>query len=153
MIMATNPATSATQDRADQLIAMGRRLIALISAEITAMSARRLDGASADWDEKERLSQAWRVEIARIKADPALLTGLDDGRRVALRDISRELESTLESHARAIGAMKEVTEGLVRAIAGEVAAARSAPSAYGRSGQVAAAPRSEASGLAVNAKA
>lgn len=140
-------------ERADQLLAMGRRLVALIEAEIGAMSARRLDGASADWDEKERLSQAWRVEIARIKAEPALLAGLDNTRKAALRDVSKQLEKTLESHARAIGAMREVTEGLVRAIAGEVAATRSAPAAYGRSGQVAATSRGEASGLAVDAKA
>lgn len=153
MMTSHSQACHPSADRADQLLAMGKRLIVLVEAEIAAMSARRLDGASADWDEKERLSQAWRVEIARIRAEPALLAGLDAARKAALRDISKQLEKTLESHARAIGAMREVTEGVVRAIAGEVAATRSAPAAYGRSGQVAAAPRGEASGLAVNAKA
>lgn len=140
-------------ERADQLIAMAARLTALVNAETEAMRQRRLDGASADWAEKESLSQGWRLEIARIKADPSLLDGLDKSRRETLREASRTLEAALEAHAAGLGAMKEVTEGLVRAIADEIASARSAPAGYGRSGQIAAGPGRAASGLAVDAKA
>jgi hypothetical protein len=41
----------------------------------------------------------------------------------------------------------------VRSIAGEIASARSAPAAYGRHGNVNAAAKRDASGLAVDAKA
>lgn len=140
-------------ERADQLTAMAARLTVLVNAEIEAMKQRRLDGASADWSEKESLSQGWRLEVARIKAAPSLLQGLDTARRDRLRDASQTLETALQAHATALGAMKDVTEGLVRAIADEVASARSAPAGYGRSGQMASGQRREASGLAVDAKA
>ncbi len=149
---ATSAPAAQAADRADQLLAMASRLTTLVAAEIEAMKQRRLDGASADWSEKETLAHGWRVEIGRIKADPSLLAGLDAGRKLALREAAQTLEATLETHAAALAAMKDVTEGLVRAIAGEVASARSAPTGYGRSGQIAAEPRREASGLAVDAK-
>ena len=140
------------EDRAEQLEAMIRRLINLVSAEAAAVQAHRLSAANADWDEKERLVHAWRLEVSRIKADPSLLAGLSQQRKDQLRASSRELEASLESHAMALAASKSVTEGLVRSIASEIASVRAAPAGYGRSGASAVANR-QASGLAVNAKA
>jgi hypothetical protein len=140
-------------DRAEQLLAMTSRLDTLVAAEIEAIRARRLDGGSADWDEKERLAHAWRLEVAHIKANPTALAGISDNLKTRLREAAAGLEEKLETHARAIGAMKTVTEGLVRSIAGEIASARSAPAAYGRHGNVNAAAKRDASGLAVDAKA
>jgi hypothetical protein len=73
--------------------------------------------------------------------------------RQQLREAASALEEKLEAHARALGAMKTVTEGLVRSIASEIASARSAPAAYGRHGNVNPAAKRDASGLAVDAKA
>ena len=140
-------------DRAEQLLAMTQRLDALVSAEIDAIKARRLDGGSADWDEKERLAHAWRLEVAHLKANPAALAGVGEDLKTRLREAAAGLEQKLEIHARALGAMKTVTEGLVRSIASEIASARSAPAAYGRHGNVNPAAKREASGLAVDAKA
>jgi len=141
------------KERAEQLLAMTTRLVALIGEEIEAVKARRLNSGSADWDEKERLVHAWRLEVSRVKADPTLLAGIQDDLKGALREAARALEQGLEEHARALGAMKTVTEGLVRSIAAEIASVRSAPAAYGRSGTVNGGQRREASGLAVDAKA
>ncbi|MEQ1783082.1 MAG: flagellar basal-body protein FlbY [Hyphomonadaceae bacterium] len=140
------------EERGEQLEAMTRRLIGLVTAEAAAVQAHRLSAANADWDEKERLVHAWRIEVSRIKADPTLLSGLSQMRKDQLRVSSRELETALEAHAMALAASKSVTEGLVRSIASEIASARAAPAGYGRSGVSAAANR-QASGLAVNAKA
>lgn len=140
-------------DRAEQLLAMTRRLHTLVSAEIEAIKVRRLDGASADWDEKERLAHAWRLEVAHIKANPNALAGIAEPLKLQLREAAAGLEDKLAAHARALGAMKTVTEGLVRSIASEIASARSAPPAYGRHGNVSSAAKRDASGLAVDAKA
>lgn len=140
-------------ERADELLAMTTRLIALVGAEIEALDTRQLDGASRDWDEKERLAHAWRLEVAHIKATPSALAGIAEDRKVALRKAAQDLQDSLEAHARSLSAMKQVTEGLVRSIASEIAATRSAPAAYGRTGTVNPGPKPEASGLAVNAKA
>lgn len=139
-------------DRADQLLAMSRRLIDLVRAEIEALKARRLDGAGRDWDEKERLAHAYRLEVASIKANPSALEGARADQKTALKAAARDLEDALAVHANALAAMKEVSEGLVKAVASELAAQRSAPSGYGRFGQIDAG-RKDAAGIAVNAKA
>lgn len=145
-------AADGTADRAEQLIAVTERLTVLIEAEIVALKARRLNGASADWDEKERLAHAYRLEVAHIKNNPAALAGLDADRKEQLRQATRKFENAVEIHAAALTAMKQVSEGLVRAIAGEVAASRAAPPAYGRSGVISEGAKPDSSGLAVNAR-
>ncbi len=141
------------EERAEQLDTMTRRLIGLVAAEADAVKAHRLNANTADWDEKERLVHAWRIEVSRIKAEPGLLAGLSSDRKASLRESSRQLESVLEAHAVALAASKSVTEGLVRSIAGEIASVRAAPAGYGRSGGVNSVANRQASGLAVNAKA
>lgn len=141
------------EGRGEQLDVMTRRLIGLVANEITALREHRLSQANADWDEKERLVHAWRLEVSRIKADPSLLAGLSTARKEALKSGSEELQRALETHAHALAASKEVTEGLVRSIATELAAVRSAPAGYGRAGAMNAGPNRQASGLALDAKA
>ena len=147
--MTMNP----VEDRAEQLDVMTRRLIGLVTAEIEALKAHRLSQANADWDEKERLVHAWRIEVSRIKADPSLLAGLSPARKETLKAGAKELERVLETHAHALAASKEVTEGLVRSIAAELASVRAAPGGYGRAGALNATPNRQASGLALDAKA
>lgn len=147
MLSANGPA-----DRADQLIAMAGRLGDLIRMEIDALKAHRLDGAALHMEEKERVAHAWRLEVARIRQDPSLLKGLDPARKAALRDASKALETLIEGHVRALDAMKTVTEGLVKAIATEVSAARRPPTGYGANGAVGRPPSSGATGVALNAR-
>jgi len=145
--------TSGTNERANQLLAMTQRLASLVRAEIAAMKERKLSNTSPDWDEKERLVHAWRLEVSRVKADPSLLAGISDAFKADLREAAKQLEEGLEAHAKALVATRTVTEGLVRSIAAEIASARSAPAAYGRTGAVNEGQRREASGIAVDAKA
>ena len=145
--------TSDSTERATQLLAMTQRLVGLLTVEIEAVKARKLEGPSADWDEKERLVHAWRIEVSKVKADPEALAGISPQLKADLREAAKELEQKLEAHAMALMATKTVTEGLVRSIAAEIASSRSAPAGYGRSGAVNAGARREASGLAVDAKA
>jgi len=140
-------------DRADRLLAMGQRLLQLIQAEIVALQERRLDGASIDFEEKERLAHAYRLEITHIKADPTLLSGARPDQIQNLRALSSGLETALSGHQAALSAMKEVSEGLVRSIAGEIASARGGPAGYGRSGALQSGARPDSSGLTINAKA
>lgn len=145
--------TEHVEERAEQLLAMTTRLIGLLDDEIEAVNARKLDASGANWDEKERLVHAWRLEVSRIKADPSQMAGLSPARKDALRTAARDLDERLQAHERALSAARTVTEGLVRSIAAEIAESRSAPAGYGAKGALAGGPKREASGLAVNAKA
>ena len=153
MSLSSSASSPQAAERADQLLTIATRLIALVRAEVEALKARRLDGGSADFAEKERLAHAWRLEVNQVRANPSALSGASHAQKTALRDIARELETLLEAHTQALAAMKTVTEGLVRAIADEVAASRRAPPAYGRSGALQGARPDAASGIALNAKA
>jgi hypothetical protein len=62
----TAPRSFTADERAEELLAMTRRLIALAKAEIESLKNRKLDGASADWAEKERLAHAWRIEVSHL---------------------------------------------------------------------------------------
>jgi hypothetical protein len=145
--------TAEAIDRADQLLAMSARLIRMIREEAAAMKSRALDRSTPAFEEKERLTHAYRLEAAAVRADPGLLAGARADQIEALARSSLELEAALAEHTAALTGMKRVTEGLVRAIAAEIGASRAAPSAYGRSGQVVAGSGREAAGIALNAKA
>jgi hypothetical protein len=138
-------------DRASQLMALSRRLRALVKAEADALRRDSLDAKGPDWDEKERLANAYRHEIARLKKDPSALSGLDDTIKAEMRAEAQRLADAFDAHAIALSAKREVNEGLVRAIAQEVARERSAPTGYGAAKTKTSNPAS--SGITLNSKA
>ena len=109
-------------------------------------------------DDRPQYEASPAALAATLQAMDARFTHLataGDGspREVWAQYVREELEAVLEAHTQALEAMKTVTEGLVRAIADEVAATRRAPAAYGRSGALQGARPDAASGIALNAKA
>lgn len=123
-------------DRAEQLIALTERLTTLIASEARRIDARLppLDGAEAD--EKNRLANAYRLELARIKQEPSLIDGAPPALLMALRKKTEALHATLAAHELALNAVKVITEGLVHAMAEEVARQRGAGGGYGARGAI-----------------
>jgi hypothetical protein len=128
-LIAENP-----QDRAEQLVLITRRLTALLAEETRRIGAREppLDGAEAD--EKNRLANAYRLELARIKDDRRLIEGAPATVLSELRQSTLALHEKLAAHEIALNAVKVVAEGLVQAMAEEVARQRAAGAGYGASG-------------------
>jgi len=124
------------RDRAEQLILLTERLTTLIADEARRIEARQppLEGAEAD--EKNRLANAYRLELARIKQEPALLAGAPPALLATLRAGAAKLHETLAAHEIALNAVKLITEGLVHAMAEEVARQRGAGGSYGASGAI-----------------
>ena len=137
-------------DRCDQLLALTRRLTDAIAAETRAFEARRPHEAAAGQAAAAELATAYRVESARVKRDPSLLSAASPERRSRLTAATVGFEAALARHGRALAAAKEVTEGLVRAIATEVAAARAPTAGYGAQGRSAA---GDASAITLNTRA
>ena len=125
----TTPAEA--QDRVDQLIAVTRRLTDLLAAETRAFEARRAHDATLNMEEVARLANIYRRESARIRQDPALVAGAPESKRNLLMQLTQSFEAVLARHGRALAAAKTITEGLVHAIAEEVASHRSAGPGYG----------------------
>lgn len=132
------------RDRVEQLLLATDRLRALIVEETRRIEARQppLDGADAE--ERNRLANAYRLELARIKHDPALIEGAPPQSLALLRTSTEHLNAALADHEAALGAIKLVTEGLVQAMADEIARQRSGAQNYGARGALSPRPAAPA---------
>lgn len=138
------------EDRALQLIQLTERLTDRLAGETIAFEQHRPQDAASGVGETQRLANLYRHEAARVKLQPELLAGaLAETRRRLIR-ATEAFEAVLARHGRAVGAAKQVSEGLVRAIAEEVTRTRSAGAGYGPAAR-AAAP--QAAAIALNRRA
>jgi hypothetical protein len=137
-------------DRAEQLLVLTERLTALTRAETAAVRTR---GALelAKTAELQRLSNAYRLEMTRIKQDMELITPAPRAARQRLQTATDALRRVLDEHLEAIAAAREVTDGLVRVLAEEIAAAQAGPRLYGAQGGYG--PAQPAGGVAVRSRA
>ncbi len=126
-------------DRAEQLLLVTERLTALVVEETRRMDAREppLDGAAAE--EKQRLANAYRLELARIKDDKSLIEGAPPALLNTLRERTALLQDKLATHDIALSAVKIISEGMVHAMAEEIARQQGGDAQYGATGGLAAA--------------
>jgi hypothetical protein len=129
-LIADNP-----KDRVEQLLLITERLTALAAEETRRIDAREAPLAGAEADEKQRLANAYRLELARIKQEPALIDGAPPTLLSKLRESTVALNDVLAEHELALAAVKLVTEGLVQAMAEEVVRQRGGDAAYGAKGE------------------
>jgi hypothetical protein len=118
-------------DRVDQLIALTDRLTALMADQCLAFEQRRPQDAAAQMDELSRLANMYRHESARVRQSPVLIEEAPLEQRMRLMRATEAFDAVLARQGRALEAARTVTEGLVRAIAEEVASQRTTGSGYG----------------------
>ncbi len=92
---------------------------------------RRPHEAAERLEETTRLANVYRHEVVRVRSDPTLVARAPLDQRHRLELASEAFEAVLARHGRALFAAREVTEGVVRAIAEEVASNRQAGAGYG----------------------
>lgn len=122
-------------ERARQMTALTERLTGRLSVELAAFEARRPQDVAATVHETHDLANVYRREAARMKADRDLLAQVPPAERLALTRATEAFEAILARHARAVDAARQVSEGIVRAIAAEVAESRNRASGYGAEGR------------------
>lgn len=137
-------------DRVEQLIILTDRLTELVAAQALAFEERRPQDAAAQLDEASRLANLYRHESARVRADPTLIAAAPLGQRTRLVRATEAFDAVLARQGRALAAAKHVTEGLVKAIADEVASQRGRTASYGPG---AAAPQGPATAITLNKRA
>ncbi len=126
----TLSATDST-DRVEQLIAHTERLTELIDLEAQAFEQHRPQDAAAQIEEVSKLANIYRHESTRVRANPDLIATAPLAQRTRLTRATEAFDAVLARQSRALEAAKTVTEGLVRAIADEVATQRTNASSYG----------------------
>ena len=115
----------------DQLIGLTEKLTQSLAADTRAFEARRPHEAGQRMAETARLANLYRHESSRLRGDNSLVRGASAERRLRLRQATETFEATLSRHGRALHAAHVVTEGLVKAIAEEVARSRASGVGYG----------------------
>ncbi len=138
-------------ERIEQLIILTERLTKLVAHQAQAFEAHRPQDAMINMEETGRLANLYRHESAKIRATPKLLGSLEAAQRTRLRRATEAFDAVLARQARAVGAVKQVTEGLVRAIAEEVASQRHKGSSYGAGGRQT--PTGAATAITLNKRA
>lgn len=118
-------------ERVEQLIMLTQRLTELIALEAQAFEAHRPQDAAAHIEETSKLANIYRHESARVRANPGLISAAPFALRAKLITATEAFDAVLARQGRALEAAKTVTEGLVRAIADEVAAQRTKAVGYG----------------------
>jgi len=141
-----------TAQRVEELIALTQRLTGVVAEQARCFESRRPQDAARFLDEIGRLANTYRHESARIRGNPAVLSALASPQRQRLRQATEAFDAVLARQARAVSAAKIVTEGLVKAIAEEVASQRNRASVYGASG-VTQAPKAAATAITLNQRA
>ncbi len=127
MALAANDAA----DRVDQLIILTERLTELIATQCQCFEAHRPQDAARLAEEANRLANLYRHESTRVRAEPGLVSSAPLDQRKRLLQATKAFDAVLHRHGRAVHAARTVTEGLVRAIANEVASQRQQLSGYG----------------------
>ncbi|MBV9509402.1 MAG: flagellar basal body protein [Caulobacteraceae bacterium] len=125
---ASNPA-----QHIEQLIVLTEQLTRMIADQAKAFEARRPQDAAASMEETNRLANIYRQEAARVRENPQRLAQAPAALRAKLVRATEAFDAVIARHGRALKAAKTVTEGLVHAIAAEVANQRSIGAVYGPS--------------------
>lgn len=121
----------AAASRVEHLILLTERLTGLIALQAKAFESHRPQDAATRLDDVARLANAYRHESAEIRQNPRLLAGAPADARQRLIQATEAFDAVMARQGRALTAAKAVTEGIVRAVAEEVASQRSAGNGYG----------------------
>ncbi|MDO8901939.1 MAG: flagellar basal body protein [Phenylobacterium sp.] len=124
-------AATDANDRVEQLSLLTERLTELVALSAQAFEDGRPQQAADQLEETTRLANVYRHESARIRANPELVAAAPVVLRARLVRATEAFDAVLARQGRAIAAARTVTEGLVRAIADEVAAQRGEAAGYG----------------------
>jgi hypothetical protein len=115
----------------EALIGLTEKLTGLLARQARAFEQHRPQDVAGDVDAVARLSNTYRTASAHVKSQPQILDQAPPALRQRLLRATEAFDAVLQRQGRALAASKTVTEGLVKAIAEEVARKRNVGAAYG----------------------
>ncbi|MDG1416650.1 MAG: flagellar basal-body protein FlbY [Maricaulis sp.] len=118
-------------ERTQALLNLTTRLTDLIVRETRMFQAHRPQDALSLQAEKSELAALYRSEVSRAGREPSRFSGASQTIKLSLRKATELFHSALTENGHAVGAAKQVTEGVVKAIADEAVRQRTAGGGYG----------------------
>lgn len=133
-----------------RLIGLTEALTARLETETKAFAARRPQDVVPELARTQDMANLYRRETALLKATPALAASAPASERTRLIRATERFEAVLARHSAFVQAARVISEGIVQAIASEVAASRPSGTGYGASGQ---AHRADGTAITLNRSA
>ncbi len=140
-------------DRIEQMIQLTEQLNKLLADQAVAFEAHRPQDAAKNMGETTRLANLYRHEAQRLRAAPGEIERAPLDQRRRLLRATEAFDAVVARQGRALHAAKVITEGLVQAIAEEVANQRSANAGYGPRGLKSSGPSGSAAAITLNRRA
>jgi hypothetical protein len=127
---------SAAEDNAalEAIVALTDKLTGLLAQQARAFEQHRPQDAARELAEISRLTNIYRTASAHVRSQPKMVEAAPEALRTRLLRATEAFDAVLQRQGRALGASKTVTEGLVKAIAEEIASKRGGGQAYGPGG-------------------
>lgn len=114
----------------EALTGMISRLGDILEQENGLLEAGDATGFKATLNEKTRLIATYNQQITLIRRNPAAYKAFPKADVDHLKEISQNFYGTLDRHFRKLSTARTVTEGLVKAVADEIAKKKAPPSGY-----------------------
>jgi hypothetical protein len=115
----------------EAIVTLTEKLTGLLADQARAFEQHRPQDAARNLDEISRLTNVYRTASAHVRSQPQMVESASDDLRRRLLRATEAFDAVLERQGRALAATKTVTEGLVKAIAEEIATKRGVGQAYG----------------------
>lgn len=119
---------SAEARRAERLLALTERLTAVLKDDIAALESGRPQEMRSPGTEAQHLITLYRTET--VGFNPAVAGGLSPVDRARLNESTARFREVLALHCRVVSRVKTCSDGMIRAIADDVAKKRSAQRPY-----------------------
>ena len=115
-------------EKAAVLMTLMKRLGQIMDHERALLASLRLDDLHDLQEEKAALTEAYEVEMQRLRNTPETFAALDDGVRQQVEEAMRRFQEAAQSNMLAISAAKTVVDKVVRNIADGLARHQRSPS-------------------------
>jgi len=140
--------TSAANPQVEELAQLTDRLTALVTRELAILGGGRPAALNVNDDERALSLALYTKRCAAFKRDVALVSIRNEaGMRLAVA--TEKLRTALKEESRLLARFRHVSEGLVKAIADEVAS-RQTPATYAKAGSFAKPAANAASAMTFN---
>lgn len=118
----------------EALIRVTGRLIGVLDHEVEMLRAMRVSEIEKLQDEKAALTTAYEECVKAVGADPAALQAIEPTLRYELGQLARRFDDALAENARALNAVRESHDRLLKAIVDAVSDRRARGRGYGATG-------------------
>ena len=115
----------------EAMLALTEQLTGLLADQALAFEQHRPQDVAPRLPDVARLTTLYRAGAAHVRSQPTLLEEATPEFRRRLLAATEAFEAALDRQGRALAASKTVTEGLVKAVADEIAARRGLGQPYG----------------------